>query len=74
METEEIREKNRQLQENKMDERKSIGIANVNRRIKAVYGNAYGVRMEKAVSGGVRVIIKFHPEKGEEENENSDDR
>lgn len=73
MSEEEIREKNRQLQENKMDERKSIGIANVNRRIKAVYGNAYGVRMEKAVSGGVRVIIKFHPEKGEEENENSDD-
>lgn len=74
MSEEEIREKNRQLQENKMDERKSIGISNVNRRIKAVYGNAYGVRMEKAVSGGVRVIIKFRPEKGEEENENSDDR
>lgn len=74
MSEEEIREMNQQLQENKMDNRNSIGISNVNRRIKAVYGNAYGIHMEKAVSGGVRVSIRFCPEKGEEENENSDDR
>ena len=39
MSEEDIREKNRQLIENVMEKNKSIGISNVNRRVKAVYGN-----------------------------------
>lgn len=73
MPEEEIRMKNRQLAENKMDKQKSIGIANVNRRVKAVYGSAYGLRMEPAESGGLRVILRFKPEEGED-HEKSDDR
>ena len=67
MSEEDIREKNEQLMENVMETNKSIGISNVNRRIKAVYGNAYGVRMEQVVTGGIRVILRFKPE---EDNEN----
>ena len=72
MTDEEIREKNRQLAENKTDQRKSIGIANVNRRVKAVYGNQYGLRMEAAKTGGLRVILRFQPGEGEQD-EKSDD-
>lgn len=72
MPEEEIQIKNRQLAENKMDKRKSIGIANVNRRVKAVYGNAYGLRMEPAATGGLRVILRFRPEEGENDEKSND--
>lgn len=72
MTREEIDAKNLQLKENRMDKNKSIGISNVNRRVKAVYGNAYGLRIEQAAAGGLRVILRFRPEEGES-NEKGDD-
>lgn len=72
MTKEEIQQKNQQLIENRLDKNKSIGIVNVNRRVKAVYGNAYGLRMEQAETGGLRVILRFRPQEGEE-NEKSND-
>lgn len=58
--------------ENEMETNKSIGISNVNRRVKAVYGNAYGIRMEQVETGGIRVILKFRPQE-DSENEKSND-
>lgn len=72
MSEEDIREKNRQLIENVMEKNKSIGISNVNRRVKAVYGNTYAVRMEQVVTGGLRVLLRFKPEE-DNENEKSND-
>lgn len=72
MSEEEIQTKNQQLMENKMDKRKSIGIANVNRRVKAVYGSAYGLRMEQVKTGGLRVILRFKPQEGEENEKGND--
>lgn len=68
MTAEELLEKNRELEENRYEAEtgKSIGIANVNRRIRAVYGDAYGVHMEAVPTGGVRVVLKIQAEKGEE--------
>lgn len=56
---EEIQQKNRELKENLPDqgEKKSIGITNVNRRIKAVYGEPCGISMEKREKRGLQVII-----------------
>ncbi|MCB6471458.1 ATP-binding protein, partial [Coprococcus comes] len=51
MSEKDIREKNRQLTENVMEKNKSIGISNVNRRVKAVYGNTYGVSLEQVETG-----------------------
>ena len=69
----EIREKNKSLEENRMEKNSSIGISNVNRRVKAVYGSCYGVHLEMPENGGLKVILKFKP--GEEDtHEKSDDR
>lgn len=72
MSEDDIQEKNRQLMENVMEKNKSIGISNVNRRVKAVYGNTYGVRLEQVVTGGLRVVLRFKPEE-DNENEKSND-
>lgn len=69
MSEEEIREKNQQLQENRMDQKKAIGIANVNRRVKAVYGSAYGLRMEAVPEGGLRVILRFADQSRKDEDQ-----
>lgn len=66
MTEDEILKMNGQLRANEMDNTKSIGVANVNRRVKAVYGNQYGVQMEAKEEGGLRVILCFKPD---EENE-----
>ena len=71
---EDIEAKNRQLRENKMDKSKSIGIANVNRRIKAVYGSRYGLEIEQVKTGGLRIILTFRPPEGESNDEESNDR
>lgn len=71
MREEEIRTKNRELEANEMKKNASIGIANVNRRIKAVYGREYGIRIESRAEGGIRVILRFKPHgrrKDEESN------
>lgn len=72
MTEEEIAEKNRQLRENKIDKTKSIGIANVNRRIKAVYGSRYGLQLESVKTGGLRVILTYRPQEGESDEESND--
>ena len=66
MDEEEIREKNRELRENDYGDKqkKSIGIGNVNRRIRAVYGDAYGISVQKAEPKGLRVILTIRIEEG----------
>ncbi len=44
-----------------MEKQASIGVANVNRRLKAVYGKEYGIHMEAGTGGGLRVILRFQP-------------
>lgn len=61
MEPEALEAKNKELSKNKMDKTKSIGIANVNRRLKAVYGDTFGILLEPAKTQGLRVILRFDP-------------
>lgn len=68
MEPQALMEKNKELCEDKMDKSKSIGIANVNRRLKAVYGNAFGITLEAADPQGLRIILLFNPSVGETKN------
>ncbi|MCI9173414.1 MAG: sensor histidine kinase [Lachnospiraceae bacterium] len=65
---EELAAKNRELAEDLMERQGSIGIANVNRRLKAVYGKAYGIQMEERPGGGLRVILRFPVRAEPEEN------
>lgn len=65
MPAEELAKKNRELENGEMKKHASIGIANVNRRLKAVYGKEYGVHMEARGRGGLRVIVRFKPEESE---------
>lgn len=58
MEEDELRAKNKELLENRQTDKKSVGIVNVNCRIKAVYGDAYGVTLKKAGETGLHVIVK----------------
>lgn len=64
MKQEEIDKKNQELKDNlpEKEKKQSIGIANVNRRIKAVYGEEYGIVMEAAETGGLRVIVTVRTE------------
>lgn len=59
MTKEAIDRKNAELQKNiqEQDGKRSIGITNVNRRIKAVYGEEYGIYLEKAKIRGLRVTV-----------------
>lgn len=68
MTEEEVARKNRELLEGVMEKQASIGIANVNRRLKAVYGQEYGIHMENRKEGGLRVILTFKPQESEEES------
>lgn len=60
-------EKNRELRENvKLQEQTgSIGLQNINRRIKAVYGDRYGISMEMAKPKGLLVILSIKAEEFE---------
>lgn len=62
MEEKVLAAKNRELAEDFMETRASIGVANVNRRLKAVYGKEYGIHMEARPGGGLRVILRFQPQ------------
>ena len=64
---EELEAKNKELRNDTMKREASIGIANVNRRLKAVYGREYGIYMEARGGGGLRVILRFLPKQREEE-------
>lgn len=66
MTEEEIDAKNKELEHDVMKKQGSIGISNVNRRLKAVYGKSYGIRMEARPGGGLRVILRFKPEESDE--------
>lgn len=72
MKEEDIRERNRQLCENRrdMEEKASIGLNNVNRRIKAVYGEKYGISIEALQPRGllVKITIKIEEGKAHEES------
>lgn len=63
---------NQALQENRLDyveKGSSIGIHNINARIRLLYGEAYGVRVDSAPGQGTRAIVTM-PQIGEEsENE-----
>ena len=60
-----MEKKNRELKENEYRQTQSVGIENVNRRIKAVYGNGYGITLEGIEGGGLSVIICVGTEKSE---------
>ncbi len=60
-----MEEKNRELRENEYRQTQSVGIENVNRRIKAVYGNGYGITLDNIEGGGLSVIIWVGTEKSE---------
>ena len=63
MPNDDIAAKNRELEHDAMVKQSSIGIANVNRRLKAVYGDAYGIRIGKGPQGGLRVVLRFCPDR-----------
>ncbi len=64
MEPELLEQKNTQLRENRMPKSHtgSVGIENVNRRIKAVYGSAYGITLKAADPHGLTVILRMKAE------------
>lgn len=66
MTEEELAAKNKEMENGVMKKQASIGIANVNRRLRAVYGKEYGIYMEARPGGGLRVIIRFKPEENGE--------
>ena len=70
MEPEKLAQKNRELKENRKpeDKKESIGIFNVNRRIKAVYGEQYGIYMEAVKTGGLQVVLTIKTEGESYEN------
>lgn len=59
MEDDILKKKNYQLAKNEKDPNRSIGIANVNRRIRAVYGEPYGIMLEHTLPRGLRVILRY---------------
>lgn len=58
MEQEEIDRINKIFSENLTKDKKSIGLNNVNRRLKAIYGEHFGVLLCKNQGGGLHVIMK----------------
>lgn len=63
METAQMEQKNRELRQNEYRKTQSVGIENVNRRIKAVYGNGYGIILEHARGGGLSMTVMVGMEK-----------
>lgn len=59
MDADRLRKMNEDLRENRYELRSSIGVANVNRRIKAVYGGEYGIRLEPGRERGLHVILEI---------------
>lgn len=64
---EDLERQNQELRENARRKKgnESIGIHNVNRRIKAVCGEKYGVTLKRAEPGGLLVILALRIEEGE---------
>lgn len=57
MTDEDLEQMNRRLRENTDNSRKSIGLLNVNRRLRAVYGNDCGVTLAHGEDGGLHVTL-----------------
>lgn len=76
MESEVLAEKNRMLQENEVSDtsRASIGLSNVQRRVRAVYGPACGVQLRKNGEHGLEIIVKVRMEKEKHEEGNGSRR
>ena len=68
MEMDAIEEKNRELQDCGLQEKEktAIGLANVNRRIRAVYGENCGISLKKNSIQGLEIIVKVQMEKDEQ--------
>lgn len=66
----ELAKKNEELSANMSSHTASIGLTNVNRRLKAAYGLNYGVSIQGKEQGGIIVTLSF-PHSGGEENEES---
>lgn len=58
MEAEALNQMNQTMEGNRETSKKSIGLINVNRRLKAVYGQAYGVELRHSSKGGLHVILR----------------
>ncbi len=67
MKEEELAKKNKELSDNikTKNSNESIGIHNVNRRIKAIYGEEYGIFLKMAQPKGLLVILTVRIEEGE---------
>lgn len=63
---EKLAEKNRELREHAGTNRQneSIGIHNVNRRLRAVYGEKYGIYLEPVQPKGLMVVLMAGAEEG----------
>ncbi len=60
------------MEGNRSDQgRKSIGLENVNRRIKLLYGDSYGIEIESSYDEYTKVIVRIPDEQGSE-GDNSD--
>lgn len=60
-----LEQKNAELEKSEYRQTNSVGIENVNRRIKAVYGNTYGIVLEHGANGGMSVKIRVKMESGD---------
>lgn len=75
MKPEELKRQNHMLEENIYEEHSSIGLSNVNRRVKAVYGLGYGVRLYPGKLGGLHVTLDIkYEEEMKDENRNAGGR
>ncbi len=59
MDAQEMAEKNAALRADELDIHKSMGLGNVNRRLKAVYGACCGLSLSENETGGITVTLKF---------------
>ncbi|MBQ3554225.1 MAG: histidine kinase [Clostridia bacterium] len=57
MTEEEMERLNQTLQEEYVGYSGSIGVRNTNQRIKLVFGENYGVKVEKSTSGGLKIVV-----------------
>lgn len=62
IEPEKMEKMNEELRQNHYEVRDSIGVANVNRRIKAVYGEKYGIRLQQGKPRGTHIILEIKTE------------
>ena len=57
--------KNAALEADEFDSHKSMGLSNVNRRLRAVYGPECGLLLSPGMDGGLMVTIRFRKEEEE---------